>query len=153
MNLAEAQELVKDFHELIRVPVASQPTTLACEPELSRHVSSTLRQLSQSCRAQSSATGELAVRLGLALEELAEWVEANLAGDITAAADALGDRLYVLLGDAVSVGVPIERVFAAVHQSNMTKAATKLGAAGKGIKDSGYRPPDLSWLTASDGRP
>ena len=104
------------------------------------------------CRVPTAKSAALSVRLGLALEELAEWVEANLAGDLTAAADALGDRLYVLLGDAVSIGVPIEPVFTAVHRSNMTKAAERLQVNGKAVKSAEYRAPDLTWLSQTGTR-
>lgn len=146
MRLSDAQSRVTEFHQLIRAPIADRMNTLSCDRELSREVGATLRSLADRCRAPTATKAALSIRLGLALEELAEWIEANLKGDLTAAADALGDRLYVLLGDAVSVGVPIEPVFAAVHQSNMTKAAQRSQANGKGVKSAEYRAPDLSWL-------
>ena len=151
MRLSDAQSRVTEFHQLIRAPIADGMNTLSCDRELSQEVGATLRSLADRCRAPTAKSAVLSIRLGLALEELAEWIEANLEGDLTAAADALGDRLYVLLGDAVSIGVPIEPVFAAVHQSNMTKAAQRSQANGKGVKSAEYRAPDLSWLDKRKG--
>ena len=145
MHLSVAQSLVKGFHERISVPVATDMHTLTSDESLAKEISTTLRNLVDRCSSSISPASALTVRLGLALEELAEWVEANQAGDIVAAADALADRLYVLLGDAVSVGVPIEPVFLAVHESNMSKAANRSDKnSGKGVKTHEYRAPELS---------
>ena len=57
----------------------------------------------------------------MAVEELGEWLAANGKSDLPGAADALGDRLYVLLGDAVATGIPLPEVFEAVHESNWSK--------------------------------
>ncbi len=55
-------------------------------------------------------------------EENTEYLQAALAGDLTAIADALADQLYIVLGTAVEHGIMLESIFDAVHRSNMTKA-------------------------------
>lgn len=85
---------------------------------------------------------ELLLRLCLALEEIAEWIEAHLRNDLVAAADAWGDRMYVLMGDAVSTGLPAQNVFDEVHRSNMSKRC-KSTNRGKAVKGSSYHRPQL----------
>jgi NTP pyrophosphatase (non-canonical NTP hydrolase) len=63
-------------------------------------------------------------------------------------AKELADLLYVTLGTAELLGIPMSKTFAAVHESNMSK----LGADGqpifredgKVLKGPNYRPADLS---------
>jgi predicted HAD superfamily Cof-like phosphohydrolase len=86
--------------------------------------------------------GDLLSRLCLAMEELAEWSEAHAVGDLVAAADAWGDRLYVLLGDAVATGMPGQDIFAEVHRSNMTKDGCDF-TEGKGSKRKKFQRPDM----------
>jgi predicted HAD superfamily Cof-like phosphohydrolase len=80
-------------------------------------------------------------RASFAVEELAEWLHAHAKNDLNAAADALGDRFYVLLGDAVASGMPLGPIFNEVHRSNMTK--TSRLSDGKGRKGNAYVPPDI----------
>jgi predicted HAD superfamily Cof-like phosphohydrolase len=84
----------------------------------------------------------------MAVEELAEWIEAHVASDLTAAADAWADRAYLLFGDAVATGLGTEALFDEVHRSNMTKAPVN-PATGKAVKSDGYLAPVIS-LDAAD---
>ena len=63
------------------------------------------------------------LRYKLLKEENEEYLEAVKMGDRTEIADALGDQLYIVLGSIVSHGMQgiIEDVFAAIHESNMSK--------------------------------
>ena len=85
----------------------------------------------------------------MAVEELAEWIEAHVAGDLTAAADAWADRCYLLFGDAVATGLGTEAVFDEVHRSNMTKAPVN-PATGKAVKSDGYLAPVISLYAAKE---
>lgn len=54
-------------------------------------------------------------------EEVLETYEASLNGDIEGVADGLADIIYIALGTAVELGIPMDRVFAEVHAANMRK--------------------------------
>ena len=69
------------------------------------------------------------LRLGLILEEYKELEEAQNEEDLVGIADALSDILYVVYGAAHAFGIPIDKCFEEVHNSNMSK----LGADGKPI--------------------
>lgn len=134
---------VRKFHCQIGAAVIDSPTLLACQAESATEVAVAIRGLLTRCRDMAGGGSDLLSRLCLDLEELAEWVEAHAAGDLVAAADAWGDRLYVLLGDAVAAGLPANAIFEEVHRSNMTKTVAKAGNLGKGTKAVAFRPPRL----------
>ena len=71
------------------------------------------------------------LRHRLLKEEVAEFQDAYLEGDIVAVADALTDILYVTFGAALEFGLgeQMEAFFDEVHRSNMSKA----GEDGKQI--------------------
>jgi len=73
----------------------------------------------------------LELRRRLSQEELDEFVEAGEAKDIVETADALTDRLYVLLGDYIEAGLGdlLEPLFDEVQASNMSKVCTTLQEA------------------------
>jgi len=90
------------------------------------------------------------LRRKLIREECQELLLGMCDNDIVEIADGLADLLYVVLGTAVSYGIPIEKVFRLVHESNMTKTTLK-DPGGKVIgkdKDGGFEPVDLEWLRA-----
>lgn len=152
MSLQDAQAKVAEFHRAIGAPVASQPTLLPGERQSARIVATELRELMARHRPASYADNELLGRLALELEELAEWLEAHADGDLIAAADAWGDRLYVLLGDAVVTGLPVDAVFAEIHRSNMTKVEQPNGADGKPNKSEQFAPPILTCYLRKEAR-
>lgn len=90
------------------------------------------------------------LRLRLITEERGELLTALAAEDIVGVADALADLLYVVIGSAHQWGIPIERVFAEVHRSNMTKGEGPKRYDGKILKGPNYSPPDLSFVTGQD---
>ena len=135
---------VKIFHEQIGAPIEVAPTLLACEAEIAQETAEHLRHTLMLLSKLPQQSGDLLSRLRLAGEELAEWVEAHAAGDIVAAAVAWGDRMYVLLGDAVASGMPADDIFQEVHRSNMTKTASRQDASGKATKGDHFTPPKLS---------
>ncbi len=83
------------------------------------------------------------VRLHLIAEELGELALAIGERDIVKIADALGDLAYVLLGAAVTYGIPLDAVFAEVHRSNMTKAVRDPKDTRLRSKGDSYRPPNI----------
>lgn len=61
------------------------------------------------------------LRRRLMREELEELLAAMILGSLVDIADGLADLLYVVYGTAAEYGIPIDKVFAEVHHSNMTK--------------------------------
>jgi predicted HAD superfamily Cof-like phosphohydrolase len=55
------------------------------------------------------------------LEELSEYLRAVEEGHLVDAADALVDLVYVAMGCAHAMGMPFDKLFDIVHQSNMRK--------------------------------
>lgn len=148
--MQDAIDSVRDFHRHIGAPIAQSPTLLSCRGEDADAIACQLRDLATTCRRFSQTAGDLPSRLNLALEEMAEWAEAHVAGDIVAAADAWGDRMYVLLGDAVATGLPDAEIFGEVHRSNMSKDLGTSTDEGKGVKSDRFVPPNLADLLAQD---
>jgi predicted HAD superfamily Cof-like phosphohydrolase len=65
-------------------------------------------------------------------------------------AKELADLLYVVYGTAEELGIPLEEVFKAVHESNMSKVwpdgEVHYNEFGKVLKPSTYSKPDLSFI-------
>lgn len=65
-------------------------------------------------------------------------------------AKELADLLYVVYGTAEELGIPLEEVFQAVHQSNMSKVwddgNVHYNEFGKVLKPPTYVKPDLSFI-------
>lgn len=65
-------------------------------------------------------------------------------------AKELADLLYVVYGTAEELGIPLEEVFQAVHQSNMSKVwddgKVHYNDYGKVLKPPTYIKPDLSFI-------
>lgn len=130
---------VRDFHNHVGAPVCDIPRLIDCDQEAAGRLANEIRKLI--ANSANTPRDPLTLRAYLSLEELAEWLEAHVAGDIIAAADAWADRAYVLFGDAVESGLPATQLFQEVHRSNMSKSA--VGRSGKGIKGASYQPPNL----------
>jgi predicted HAD superfamily Cof-like phosphohydrolase len=87
------------------------------------------------------------LRLELIAEELNELYDALEDKDLVEVADALTDILYVTYGAGLAFGIDLDKCFAEVQRSNMTK----LGDDGKPIyredgkimKGPNYEQPDL----------
>lgn len=136
-NMDAAVCTVREFHFRIGERVAERPGLL---PGSGDHASELANELRQLIAAYSEPSDTLLCRATLALEELAEWLDAHARGSRLEAIDALADRLFVLLGDAVASGLPISEAFAVVAESNMTKASYDM-RDGKGVKRAGYKSP------------
>jgi len=99
------------------------------------------------------------VRHALMEEENQEYLEACEESDIIGVADALGDKLYILLGTIVSHGMQhiIGDIFEEIHRSNMSKldedgnpiingengVLDEEKPLGKVLKSENYSKPDL----------
>jgi predicted HAD superfamily Cof-like phosphohydrolase len=95
---------------------------------------------------------QVALRLALIQEEVAELVAAAQQGDIVGVADALADIVYVAYGTAHVYGIDLDAVLDEVHASNMTKLGADgrpvRRADGKILKGPDYRPPDIAAVLA-----
>lgn len=95
---------------------------------------------------------EVDLRLDLILEEENEVCtefDDYRAADRSKVAKELADLLYVTYGTAVSFGIDIDKVFAEVHKSNMSKledGKPVLREDGKVLKGKNYAPPNLEQL-------
>lgn len=89
------------------------------------------------------------LRFKLIDEELNELSDAMMNEDIVEVADALTDLLYVIYGAGHAYGIDLDRCFAEVHRSNMSKFVDGKfikDANGKVLKPKTYSPPDLTFL-------
>ena len=77
-------------------------------------------------------------------EELDEFMTAAMTGEIVDAADALADIMYVALGTAHMMKLPIEAIFDHVHDCNMKKllGTTKRGNKVDAVKPDGWVGPE-----------
>jgi predicted HAD superfamily Cof-like phosphohydrolase len=148
MKIDDAVAAVRDFHMGTGSPVAEQPRLLPGDQLVAKTLAGQLSSLLAGINAADDDV--LLQRAAMAIEELAEWLEAHANGDLVAAADAWADRAYVLLGDAVAAGLPAADLFAEVHRSNMTKKPVADGT-GKARKGHGYSPPNLVAILKSAG--
>ncbi len=146
LTIRQCLNLVTQFHNQIKAPVcAGPPQLLSSDPARALSLSKCLARLSQEMADEASdGQDQLIGRAAMAVEELSEWLAAHAEQDLVAAADALVDRFYVLLGDAVATGIPLDLLFLEVHCSNLTKLSHVQTGHGKGAKGAGYVRPDIA---------
>lgn len=94
---------------------------------------------------------ERGLRKDLIYEECEEAIDQmyTMPLDRTKIAKELADLLYVTYGTAVSFGIDIDKVFAEVHKSNMSKLEDGKPVKredGKVLKGKNYAPPNLEQL-------
>lgn len=92
---------------------------------------------------------ERSLRDRLLDEEYAEYTEARINGDLVKLADAIGDMIYVLIGTALTYGIPLEDVWNEIHRTNMAKVDPTTGKVrrrpdGKILKPEGWTPPRIA---------
>ena len=80
--------------------------------------------------------GYLMFKNTLLIEEVSELLHAITDGDIAKIADGIADAIYILIGMAMMLDIPIDKVLEEVHRSNMTK---EIGA----VKGDDYSPPRI----------
>lgn len=86
------------------------------------------------------------LRYNLLKEEFEEYLAGETNNDVVEIADALADIIYIACGTAVSYGIPLDKVFAEVHRSNMAKLVDGkpiYREDGKVMKPEGWSPPDV----------
>ena len=118
---------VRAFHEKCGVPVASRPSVPNSDRVLLR------------MRLHDEEDDELDHEMWALERAEQDDPRATLA----AAAKELVDSIVVRVGTALELGIPLDRVWAEVHASNMTKSSDHTRADGKVLKGPDYRPPDI----------
>lgn len=98
------------------------------------------------------------LRFKLMEEENQEYLQACIDKDLVEIGDALGDKLYILLGTILSHGMQdvISEVFTRIHESNMSKLENgkpvingengvfdSTRPLGKVLKGKSFKPVDL----------
>ncbi len=149
MTLEAALDQVRSFHRHIGAPVAEHPTLLSGHPGKALGATVLVRRLAKELA--RSADGEKDVvlcRAAMVLEELSEWLFACANSNLVDVADALGDRFYLLLGDAVATGLPLADLFQEIHRSNMSKLPAVHTGVGKAVKGSDYQRPEIEAILA-----
>ena len=116
-------QAVEKFHTSFKSPIAEKPTLISQDRYL--------------------------LRYKLMREENEEYLEACENGDMTEAADAMGDMLYILAGTMVEHGMKdvIDDIFAEIQSSNMSKLDSNgqpiFREDGKILKGPNYFKPDI----------
>jgi predicted HAD superfamily Cof-like phosphohydrolase len=88
------------------------------------------------------------LRQKLIIEEYKELLKALKEDNLVDIADAAADLVYVVVGTCIAYGIPFDRIFSEVHNSNMTKTPIKVINQGdkygtKNPKGPGYMPPEI----------
>ena len=90
------------------------------------------------------------MRRKLILEEVAEYLQAEIDDDIIEVADALADLVYVAIGAAITYGIPFDAIFNEVQRSNMSKLGDDgqpiYREDGKVLKGPNFTEPNISWV-------
>lgn len=89
------------------------------------------------------------LRIKLLREEVEEYAEAALSGDLVEVLDALADIGYILAGTIINHGMQniYDDAFDEVHRSNMAKLVDGKVLRrddGKVMKPDGWQPPQLA---------
>lgn len=124
---------VADFRTACRLPIAREPEL---RPEFAR-----LRLL-------TALIDEETLEIGDAVGSL--WSARNGNDDgcreaLAEVADGLADLIYVAVGAALELGIPLAAVWEEVHRSNMAKVRPPIRVRedGKVLKPEGWTPPDV----------
>ena len=94
------------------------------------------------------------LRFNLMEEENEEYAQAIMTNDLVGVADALGDKLYILIGTILEHGMQhvIEEVVDEIHRSNMSKledGKPVIRLDGKILKGKNYFKPNLRSILES----
>ena len=130
MTMIDLFEDVGDFHEKFGLPATRDSES---EPHLLTEDAATFRTK-------------------FMIEELQEFRDAQAAGNLVEAADALVDLVYVALGTAQLMQIPFNELWDEVHRANMKKVRangsddprSKRAHTLDVVKPEGWKHPDLA---------
>lgn len=125
------QQAVIDFHKKFGHPVRDTPQTITKEEALQAYgfIEEELDEVGSALGGLSLCGGDPDCCVALYDPNLIEI------------ADGLGDVVFTAYGMAARHGIDLDRVLAAIVESNMTKEANGLGKIKKGAD---YRPPNIA---------
>lgn len=89
---------------------------------------------------------ERVLRMRLMREEFEEYLQGEYKNDLENIAKELADIIYIACGTAASYGIPLDKVFKEVHNSNMAKLVDGKPVRrddGKILKPEGWQPPNI----------
>lgn len=148
MDGRDPEALVREFHATYALPVESGA------PDVDRdrvHMRMALiaeefaELMTAVYGARAGTLAEEAFAAGVATDDGAR--------DTLAAADALGDLVYVIYGMALECGIPLPDVLAEIQRSNLSKLGADglpiLREDGKILKGPHYVPPDIAGVLAA----
>jgi predicted HAD superfamily Cof-like phosphohydrolase len=154
---------VADFQRRFKLPVGVVPIALPIEMNNTAQIALiTHLRLAERVAQLKRKDGDQAFgRIQMMIEELREYAEAVMSGDLAAQADSLVDLEYFLLGTAVMQGFPHDVIFDVVHEANMQKVLVESKDESKRLnkldvkKPEGWTPPNVAGIleaAAADGR-
>jgi len=144
--MQEHIDSVREFHEkfgFYRDMDITKRTAFE-DAEFLAHVSHSLASIGDSIHSRIKRTSvgdDRLERMQLMVEELGELGLAMLRRDEVETADAVADLCYVVLGTAVTYGLPLKQLVDEVHASNMSKDVDGAHKPGKG---AAFRKPDIN---------
>ena len=147
--MSDFQKMVTEFHLRFGFPVRACHLSVAPQWESARSMSQALSLIRVAEKElKSCVKRDVRVdRAQLMVEELAEFVEAERDGDAIKTADAVADLCYVVVGTAVALGLPLERLVQEVHRSNMTK---EMDGQFKPAKGASFSPPAIARILSEE---
>jgi hypothetical protein len=141
MDFQDAIEKVREYHRQYGLPAADAPQLLPTDGVKAMHLSVELIELWTAIRSlpsiqkaltPTSAKEDLLVRFALReLDLLGQWLKAHVQGDLEGAGFAWGDRLYLLLREAIAAGLPVEQLFTLTHEVTASESPEE-GEDGQG---------------------
>lgn len=134
MTLQQAADDVAAFHRATDTPILTSPKFPDAERVL--------------------------LRAELVSEEVQrELLPAMITRNMVETADAIVDSIYVLVGTALELGLPLQELWDEVQRANMTKAVQQPDGTlkvlkredGKVLKPEGWKPPDIEGVLIRHG--
>ena len=122
---------VADFRTACRLPIAREPDLRPTAVQLDLMVN----LLHEEHNETRHAIGRL--------WDARKHGEGEQAQALAEVADGLADLIYVAVGAALELGIPLAAVWAEVHSANMRKTAGEKRADGKQMKPPGWVGPDV----------
>lgn len=148
-GLAVAMLMVEEFHKKNHVAQLQRlPEVAKWKSDQLEHAAATLSCVAEQLGSVMHDGDRRLLRGHLIVEETAELLIAMQDGDEEKTLDALADLLYVLLGTAVTLDLPLPVAFVEVHRSNMTKQRQDDDPQGARVRDKGpsYDPPKIEHI-------